>query len=91
MPAVAFSTSLCDGACSYPPAPAQEWSGNVFANSRGVVRQGDAFVDHGHGPRSVAKGSSTVFANSKQLARIGDPITCGANIGTGSPNVFAGG
>lgn len=91
MPNVAYSSSICDGACGFPPAPAQTWSDNVYANSNNVVRQSDLFVDHGHGsPRSVVSGSSTVFVNSKQIARIGDPLSCGANIATGSGNVIAG-
>lgn len=96
MPGIAFNSSNCDGACGAPPAPAAAWSSNVFANSRNVVRQGDAFVPHArpneppHG-RVVSSGSSTVYVNGKQCARIGDPLSCGAHIATGSSNVIVGG
>ncbi len=94
MPRVAFSTSVCNGGCGAPPAPAASWSPNVFANGRNVVRQGDAFVPHSIPPlhgRVVASGSSTVYVNGRQAARIGDPLTCGASIATGSPDVYMGG
>jgi uncharacterized Zn-binding protein involved in type VI secretion len=90
MPGVAFKTSICDGACGFPPAPSAAWSDNVFANNNNVCRKGDAFQNHPHG-RVVASGSSTVFVNGQQVARIGDPLTCGANIATGSGNVIVGG
>lgn len=90
MPGVAFKTSKCDGACGFPPASSAEWSSNVFANNKNVVRKGDQFEEHGDGYRVVSSGSSTVFANGKQLARIGDPISCGANIASGSSDVISG-
>lgn len=93
MPAVAFSTSVCDGSCGNPPSVAASWSSDVIANNKGVVRLGDGFTVHPNGVhpgRVVAMGSATVFANSRNLARISDPISCGANIATGSSNVFSG-
>lgn len=94
MPGVAFNSSVCDGACGAPPSVAAAWSPNVFANSKNVVRQGDAFTVHSIPPphgRNVSSGSSTVYVNGKQAARIGDPLSCGANIATGSSNVIVGG
>ena len=71
-------------------------SGNVFANSIGISRQGDVNTGHklpgvpcpSHAA-PISSGSSTVFVNSKQCGRIGDP-TC-TSVAGGSPNVFAGG
>ncbi len=71
-------------------------SGNVFANSIGISRQGDANTGHklpgvpcpSHAA-PISSGSSTVFVNGKQCGRIGDP-TC-TSVAGGSPNVFAGG
>tara|TARA_E500000178_G_C17004097_1_gene747227 strand:- start:1859 stop:2143 length:285 start_codon:yes stop_codon:yes gene_type:complete len=71
-------------------------SGNVFANSIGISRQGDVNTGHklpgvpcpSHAA-PISSGSSTVFVNGKQCGRIGDP-TC-TSVAGGSPNVFAGG
>ncbi|QIG70373.1 PAAR repeat-containing protein [Rhizobium phage RHph_N28_1] len=94
MPGVAYRASISSGACGHPPSGPSSWSGDVFANSQNVVRQGDTFEVHPdlfHPGRAVASGSSTVFANSRQLARISDPINCGDTIATGSSDVIAGG
>lgn len=72
-------------------------SGNVFANSIGVERQGDPTVSHAVSGRgcsvshvaNVNVGSSVVFVNNKQIARIGDSADSGS-VTSGSPNVFAG-
>ena len=73
-------------------------SGNVFANSIGVERQGDPTVVHrltgkncsvSHAA-AVNAGSGTVFVNNKPIARIGDSADAGS-ITAGSRNVFAGG
>ena len=71
-------------------------SGNVFANSIGISRQGDVNTGHklpgvpcpSHAA-PISSGSSTVFVNGQQCGRIGDP-TC-TSVAGGSPNVFAGG
>lgn len=93
MPSVAFMTSVCDGACGHPPSAVAQWSSNVFANSKGVVRLSDQFTTHPdgfHPGRVVSNASTKVFANSRRLARVGDDISCGAHIATGSNNVIAG-
>lgn len=72
-------------------------SGNVFANSRGVERQGDPTVIHrltGKGcsishTAAINSGSGTVFVNNKPIARVGDSADAGS-ITSGSPTVFAG-
>jgi uncharacterized Zn-binding protein involved in type VI secretion len=98
MPAVArIGDSLatghgCDGTTTLTGP-----SGDVFANSRGVERQGDPTVVHaltGLGcsishRAAVNAGSGTVFVNNKPIARIGDSADAGS-ITSGSPTVFAG-
>ena len=72
-------------------------SSDVFANGRGVERQGDPSMSHSSKSGkscvkhtvNIAGGSSTVFVNGKPIARIGDSIDSGA-ITSGSENVFAG-
>jgi len=72
-------------------------SGNVFANSLGIERQGDPTVVHAVSGRgcsvshaaAVNAGSGTVFVNNKPIARVGDSADSGA-ITAGSATVFAG-
>lgn len=86
-------------ACDKDPAVigTDAGSGNVFANSIGVVRAGDAVQPHTFPcdcalhPPPLASHSGTVFANGKNLGRQGDTYACGALVLAGSPNVFAGG
>jgi uncharacterized Zn-binding protein involved in type VI secretion len=81
----------------YVPRPSTpNGSPDVFVNSHGVVRVGDAWPDHTdpgppdtHGG-SQSAGSSTVFVNGKALARIGDAIDCGDFCAGGSPDVICG-
>lgn len=88
-----------DCACDAAPAiiATAAGSGNVFANSIGVVRVGDSVQPHTipcncalHAP-PLASGSGTVFANGMNIGRQGDIYACGAIILSGSGNVFAGG
>lgn len=72
-------------------------SGDVFANSIGVERQGDPTVSHSISGRNcsvshvaaINAGSGTVFVNNIALARVGDSADAGS-ITSGSSNVFAG-
>ncbi len=94
MPAVARIGDANEDHCS--GMVQAEGSGNVFANGRGVSRQGDKNTPHdlpgapcpGHDV-PIASGSSSVFVNGVACGRVGDP-TCTA-VAAGSPNVFAGG
>jgi len=71
-------------------------SGNVFANNKGIERQGDPTVVHrltGTGcsvthSAVINAGSGNVFVNNKAIGRIGDSADAGS-ITSGSPNVFA--
>lgn len=73
-------------------------SGDVFANSIAVSRQGDNNTTHllpgvpcpAHAA-PIASGSSTVFVNGKGCGRIGDGISGCTSVAAGSSNVFAGG
>ena len=72
-------------------------SGDVFANSIAVSRQGDNNTTHllpgvpcpAHAA-PIASGSSTVFVNGKGCGRVGDGITACTSVAAGSSNVFAG-
>lgn len=71
-------------------------SSNVFANSIGIVREGDSVTSHTQsGCSDEAPGLSSfspnVFINNKHCGRKGDNYSGdGSNIiTTGSPNVFA--
>ena len=76
-----------------PNVPVQS-STNVFANSIGVVRLGDAYATHSNGPsphpEKALSNSKSVYVNGKPVQRTGDPCTCGDTAGPGSSNVFAG-
>lgn len=73
-------------------------SGNVFANSIPISRQGDVNTVHllpgspcpAHSA-PIATGSSTVFVNNRGCGRIGDALSGCTSVAAGSPNVFAGG
>jgi uncharacterized Zn-binding protein involved in type VI secretion len=42
-------------------------------------------------PDNIVQGSSTVFIENKAAARVGDPLSSGAVVSSGSPNVITGG
>ena len=70
-------------------------SGDVFVNSIGVVRSGDAVASHNNGlacsthAPGLATFSANVFANTKNIGRLNDTYGCGAQITGASGNVFA--
>lgn len=96
MPSVTRQGDLSTGHGSFPPTPATESSGDVFANGSGVVRVGDAYEPHSSPSpspshsRAASGGSGTVRVNGKPVHRIGDSIDCGDASAQGSPDVFAG-
>jgi uncharacterized Zn-binding protein involved in type VI secretion len=90
---VARLHDICTGHGCFPSRPNVQASPNVFVNSRGAHRQTDAWNVHccgGCHSSILAAGSSTVFVNSLELGRVGDPVECGSQVATGSPNVFCG-
>lgn len=95
MPAATRLEDICTGHGCFPPRKNISASANVFVNSRGWHRKGDAWDLHSCGDNahtsSTEDGSSSVYVNSRRAARIGDPVKCGSACGTGSPNVFCGG
>ena len=75
-------------------------SPNVFANGKGISRQGDVNTTHLLPPNippcpahaaGIASGSSTVKVNGKGCGRVGDGISGCTSVAAGSSNVFAGG
>ena len=65
-------------------------SGNVFADTKPVVRIGDVVAWHGkrlHASPVMSQGSSNVFANNIAVSREGDVATCGHPV-SGSSDVF---
>lgn len=90
MPAVHRQGDLtCGEGCFLPQVP-QEWSPNVKANGKGVVRQGDARVIHCCPPvchPATYTGGSSVRVNGKPVQRIGSSLSCGDTVCQGSPNV----
>jgi uncharacterized Zn-binding protein involved in type VI secretion len=71
-------------------------STNVFANSKGICRKGDAILSHtkpsgnncvSHSA-NISGGSNNVFVNNIALSRKGDAADLGS-ISSGSANVFA--
>ena len=71
-------------------------SSTVFANGTGVVRVGDAVASHtfpgcaSHAP-PLSAGSPNVFVEGSSMGRKDDTYGCGAQITSGSSNVFANG
>jgi len=96
MPGAVRLADACTGHGCYPSRTNVSASANVFINSRGAHRVGDAWDSHGcavcppHGA-SQANGSPNVFVNGKPLARIGDSVDCGSSNQTGSQDVIANG
>lgn len=94
MSSCATTDSGSSGHGSHPPRSSPEGSSNVFVNSSGVHRNGDAWPAHTSGDNTHTSnssgGSSTVFVNSSACNRIGDPAGCGGVVTSGSGNVFVG-
>jgi len=71
-------------------------SSTVFANGTGIVRVGDAVTSHTfpgcaeHAP-GLSVGSPNVFVEGAAMGRKNDTYGCGAQITSGSANVFANG
>lgn len=92
-PAVRLA-DICSGHFCYPPRSNIVASENVFVNSFGWHRAGDAWAVHACGDNAhssvLATGSMTVYVNSVNAARVGDLVGCGSVCAVGSPNVGAG-
>lgn len=103
MPAIArmsgtdkvFSPHGTGKKCKFPTTQStQAGSSRVFADKIGVVRVGDAMIQHPapgcspHAP-SLDAGSSRVFVEGKALARIGDTYGGEHPIISGSSRCFS--
>jgi uncharacterized Zn-binding protein involved in type VI secretion len=86
------------GICCASPSTqsTDKGSSNVFVNTIGAVREGDAMITHPypgpccnpHAP-TLSSFSSTVFVNGKGIGRLGDDYSQHV-ISSGSSDVFAG-
>lgn len=70
-------------------------SDDVFFNTIGAVRIGDAVANHAAGGCSpdmstLTSSSGSVFVNNKGVARIGDQYTGDNTITSGSSDIFIG-
>lgn len=79
----------------WPPTTPATFSGDVFANGRGVARQGDAIVPHTCPSIPETHGGSytesrSVFVNGRPAQAIGSPVSCGDRAAAGSPDVWVG-
>jgi uncharacterized Zn-binding protein involved in type VI secretion len=96
MPPVARVDDVCTGHGPFPSRKVIQGSGNVFANGLPVHRELDKLATHCKPPPItchggvLALGLGSVLVNGRPIARRGDPVSCGGEIATGSPNVFAG-
>lgn len=63
-------------------------SPNVLVNSPQKARLTDMVICEIHDEQTIVGGCETVLVNGLPAARVDDPISCGATIVTGSPNVF---
>jgi uncharacterized Zn-binding protein involved in type VI secretion len=86
---------LCTGHDACSGRPASQGSVDVQLNDRPALREDDALVPHEGGAHArhagkVKQGSSTVTINDRPAARVGDPVDCGGNLKTGSPDVLIG-
>ena len=89
--AVARVLDRCTGHGCFPSRLASQGSSDVFYNSKAAHRKGDSWFPHsckGTHSGNLAQGSPTVFTNGKAQGRVQDPITCGGNVATGSPDIF---
>ncbi len=96
MPAAARLSDFCTGHGCFPPRPNDSASDTVTINSRGAHRLGDSWDSHCCGDEGchrgvTVSGSSTVTINGRPAGRVGDVVSCGSQIGDGSPTVTIGG
>lgn len=94
MPPTARLNDLCTGHGCWPSRPNNQGSPDVFTNGLPNHRQTDSWSVHCCPPpchaSTLCQGSPTVFTNGLQQGRIGDPVCCGSNIATGSPDDYTG-
>ncbi len=78
--------------CWFPSVKPTSFSGDVFANGRGIVRKDDTWQTHCCGTSChtpVQDGCSpNVIVNGRGAARIGDLLSCGDSCATGSSDVI---
>ncbi len=95
MSGVSRQGDACSGHGCWPPRAPSSWSGDVFVNGLGVLRNGDSWPAHCctidpypcHPGTSV--GSGSVYVNGTPVQICGDPISCGSTHANCSSDVFA--
>lgn len=91
IPVIRLGADLSTGHNGFFPVVATAASGNVRANSKGVVRTGDPYESHSAPDKpphvGTAIGGGTVRVNGKQAQRRGDANSCQDTASNGSNNV----
>jgi uncharacterized Zn-binding protein involved in type VI secretion len=91
MPPAHRLTDLCTGHGPCPPRPIIEGSPDVFTNNLNQTRMGDNYAIHCLHGGVLVSDSPDVYTNNRQTGRVTDPVSCGSNAMTGSPDVFING
>ncbi|WP_346667140.1 PAAR domain-containing protein [uncultured Desulfovibrio sp.] len=63
-------------------------SNSIFVNSKPIARVGDIYNCPEHGPNPIVTGAPYIFGNDVLVAHVGSKTACGAEITSGSPDVF---
>lgn len=63
-------------------------SPNIRANDRPLALVGSTYNCPIHGPNPIVTGAQSVFGNDFLVAHVGSKTACGAEITSGSPDVF---
>ena len=63
-------------------------SPTIRANNRPIALVGSTYSCPVHGPNPIVTGAQSVFGNDFLVAHVGSKTACGAEITSGSPDVF---
>ena len=63
---------------------------NIRANDRPIALVGSTYNCPVHGPNLIITGEQSVFGNEFLVAHVGSKTACGAEMASGSPDVFIG-
>ena len=61
---------------------------NIRANGHPIALVGSTYNCPVHGPNPIVTGAQSVFGNEFFVAHVGSKTACGAEITSGSPDVF---
>lgn len=65
-------------------------SSTIRANNRPIFLVGSTYSCPVHGPNPIVIGAQSIFGNNFLVAHVGSKTACGAEITSGSPDVFVG-